>query len=163
MTIKCLIFSLLLMVVTIAHAQSHIQTAHQYTPAEISACISRSSAKYQIHPHVVYAIAKLESGFNPGALNKGNKNGSTDHGIMQINDWWLKNVLWKQGIKKADLYDACYNIEIGTWILAQCIQQHGQVWRAVGCYNAKSVDKQDVYIKNVMATMMRVRKQAGVR
>lgn len=155
---------LLMSTVTIAHAQSQLQTqaVPQYTPEEISACISKSSAKYQIHPHVVYAIAKWESDFNPGALSKVNKDGSTDHGIMQINDWWLKKVLWKYGIKKADLYDACYSIEIGTWILAQCIQQHGQTWRAVGCYNAKSVDKQNAYIRNVMATLKKVRKQAGV-
>lgn len=134
----------------------------QYTPEQISACIAKSSAKYQVHPHVVYAIAKWESNFNPGALSKPNKDGSTDHGIMQINDWWLNKVLWKHGIKKADLYDACYNIEIGTWILAQCIQQYGQTWRAVGCYNARSIDKQDKYIRNVMATFHKVRKAAGV-
>ena len=158
--VRCF-FLFLLFGTTFAHAQTRVTP--QYTPEQISACISKSSAKYQVHPHVVYAIAKWESDFNPSALSKANKDGSQDHGIMQINDWWLKKVLWKQGITKADLYDACYNIEIGTWILAQCIQQHGQVWRAVGCYNARSVDKQDAYIKNVMATMIKVRKAAGVQ
>ncbi|QAU35254.1 hypothetical protein EKL02_14290 [Janthinobacterium sp. 17J80-10] len=148
---------------TVAIADTAAPVPPQYTPEQISACISKSSAQYQIHPHVVYAIAKWESNFNPGALGKPNKNGTQDHGIMQINDWWLDKVLWKYGIKKADLYDACRNIEIGTWILAQCIQQHGQVWRAVGCYNARSIDKQDAYIKNVMATFHKVRKQAGLQ
>ncbi|MBI1891899.1 MAG: lytic transglycosylase domain-containing protein [Burkholderiales bacterium] len=158
---KALAFALLASVAAIAAAAP--QGVPQYTPEQISACIGKSSAKYQVHPHVVYAIAKWESNFNPGALSKPNKNGTVDHGIMQINDWWLDKVLWKQGIKKADLYDACYNIEIGTWILAQCIAKHGQTWRAVGCYNATSVDKQDKYIRNVMATFNKVRKAAGVQ
>jgi len=148
---------------SMAMASEAAYVVPQYTPAQISACISKSSAKYQIHPHVVYAIAKSESGFNPAALSKINKNGSRDHGIMQINDWWLEKVLWKYGVKKADLYDACHNIEIGTWILAQCIQEYGQVWRAVGCYNARSVDKQNAYVKKVMATFNKVREKAGLQ
>ena len=132
-----------------------------YTPEQISACFSQSGEKFQIHPHVLYAIAKQESSFNPFAVNRANENKSVDYGIMQVNSWWLKNHLWKYGIRENDLYDACRNIEIGSWILAQCIQQHGKTWRAVGCYNAKDPKKQDVYIQKVMTQFNNARKKAG--
>lgn len=97
--------------------------------------------RYGVSPDVLWAIAKVESNFNPQAINW-NGNGSFDYGVMQINSWWypkLGHQLW------TSLSDPNTNIHVGAWILAQCIQQHGNTWAAVGCYNARSKDKQNRY------------------
>ena len=42
-------------------------------------------------------VAKYESGFNAAATNK-NRDGSKDHGLMQINDFWnRKKICSKSG------------------------------------------------------------------
>jgi soluble lytic murein transglycosylase-like protein len=43
---------------------------------------------YKVHPDILRAITKVESNFNPRALNK-NQNGTYDIGIMQINSSWI--------------------------------------------------------------------------
>ncbi len=42
--------------------------------------------QYAVDPNLLRAIAKHESGFNPSAVSKPNKNGTKDYGLMQIND-----------------------------------------------------------------------------
>jgi hypothetical protein len=39
--------------------------------------------------HKLTCIAKYESAFDPAANNSSNKNGTQDHGILQINDIWF--------------------------------------------------------------------------
>lgn len=53
------------------------------SPAQ--ACWHEVASWYGINVHLLYAIAKTESNLNPNAINKGNKNGSYDIGLMQIN------------------------------------------------------------------------------
>ncbi|MBQ1556830.1 MAG: lytic transglycosylase domain-containing protein, partial [Pseudomonas sp.] len=71
--------------------------------ARIDECL-RSAAAYQQVPHEwLVAIAKTESNFNPAAVNR-NKNGTTDHGLLQVNSVWLGK-LAGFGIAEQDLYD----------------------------------------------------------
>lgn len=103
-------------------------------------CFEEAAATYGIHPNLLWAIAYIESRFNPRAINK-NKNNTYDYGIMQINSSWY-NVLkndWQY------LSDPCYNIKVGAWILSNCIEKHGYNWEAVGCYNARSPEKRKKY------------------
>lgn len=110
----------------------------------IEQCMIKASEYYQVNPLVLWGIAKVESNFNPYAVNK-NKNGSYDIGIMQINSAWIPT------LKKFGLYDVkkiwdpCYNIHVGAWVLSQCIKQHGNTWKAIGCYNAASNPKRMKY------------------
>ena len=53
--------------------------------------------------HTLTCIAKHESSLNSKAVNK-NKNGTTDHGLLQIND------LWQDLCKDLDLYNVKDNI-----------------------------------------------------
>jgi soluble lytic murein transglycosylase-like protein len=97
--------------------------------------------RYGVSPDILWAIAKVESQFNPTAINY-NSNGTFDYGIMQINSWWYRRLghqLW------VSLSDPATNINVGAWILAQCIQRHGNTWEAVGCYNANSQHKRTAY------------------
>ncbi len=106
-----------------------------------SLCFDEAGAQYGINPIILRAIAKVESNFNPRAINW-NKNGSYDFGVMQINsswgyalgkEWWLT------------LGDPCINIRAGAMILSSCIKKYGYTWGAVGCYNSQTPDKRDRY------------------
>ena len=54
----------------------------------IQYCITQASEYYQVNPLILWGIARVESNFNPYALNR-NSNGSYDVGIMQINSAWI--------------------------------------------------------------------------
>ena len=104
-------------------------------------CFDEAAHRYNISAELLYAIAKVESNFNPTAINW-NKNGSYDYGVMQINSRWYKVLgadAWSQ------LGDPCYNIMVGAWILADCMNRYGYTWEAVGCYNANSKSRRNGY------------------
>lgn len=114
---------------------------------EVDSCMAKAAALHRVDLNLLRAIAKVESNMNPKAVGK-NTNGSSDTGLMQINDWWLPT-LAKHGIRKSDLLDACTSAYVGAWILAQSIQQHGLTWRAVGAYNSPTEKNQQIYADKV--------------
>ncbi len=99
------------------------------------ACWQEIGHKYGISPYLLYAIAKTESGLNPHAVNRANRNGTYDIGLMQINSAWLPT-LARYGITEHALYEPCVAIDVGAWILVQNMRRMGQSWDAVGAYNA---------------------------
>jgi soluble lytic murein transglycosylase-like protein len=103
-------------------------------PGAACACWEQAGARYNINPHLLYAIAKTESGLNAAAINR-NKNGSYDLGMMQINSSWFP-ALRRFGIDERQLLDPCTSIEVGAWILAQNMRRLGNSWDAVGAYNS---------------------------
>jgi soluble lytic murein transglycosylase-like protein len=111
-------------------------------------CFVSASNHYKVDVKLLKAIAKTESSGSRYAYNV-NSNGTADIGIMQINSGWL-GTLNRYGITKTHLQDPCWNIHIGAWILASNISLYGNTWRAVGAYNARSKDKQILYVKKVM-------------
>ena len=101
------------------------------------ACWTQAGERYQISPHLLHAIAKCESALRPGATNRTHlaRTGTYDIGLMQINSSHLP-ALRKYGIGEQELHESCTNINVGAWILAGKIRQHGLSWEAVGAYNA---------------------------
>lgn len=97
-------------------------------------CFTQAGARYGIAPELLCAIARTESGLDARAAHR-NTDGSVDIGIMQVNSRWLGR-LRDYGIAPADLWDACLNIHVGAWVLADNIHRYGPTWRAVGAYNA---------------------------
>jgi len=115
------------------------------------------------------AIARVESGFSPWAINiegrgytfaskekaleKGqqaqNANRSFDSGVMQVNSFWLK----KYGIPLEAALDPGANIFLGSWILKQEIERHGQTWNAVGAYHSPDEARSRRYIELVKAAL----------
>ncbi len=115
--------------------------------AEVDACMAKAASLHRVDLSLLRAIAQVESGMNPKAVGK-NSNGTSDTGLMQINDWWLPT-LAKHGIKKSDLLDTCTSAYVGAWILAHSIKQHGLTWRAVGAYNSPTPKNQQIYADKV--------------
>ena len=112
-----------------------------------TACWDAASQRYGVNMHLLYAIAKTESGLNPRAINR-NADGSYDIGLMQINSRWLPT-LRKYGLSEEQLFDACTSINVGAWILAQNMHRLGNTWNAVGAYNARSDDRRLRYAMKV--------------
>jgi hypothetical protein len=110
-------------------------------------CLDDAASFHHVNVRLVRGIAQVESGMRPNVVNA-NSNGTTDIGLMQINSWWLPT-LARYGIHEQDLYDACTNAYIGTWILSKNIRQLGLTWEAVGAYNATSANKRLAYARKV--------------
>lgn len=119
-------------------------------------CFSAAAERFRVDKHMLIAIAKTESAFDPGAMGPRNADGTQDVGLMQINTRWLPR-LAEMGIHHEKLKGPCTNIYVGAWILASKIRQHGTVWKAVGAYNAITPSKRDSYVSKVRRNYARVR------
>ena len=115
-------------------------------------CFQEAGVEYSINPQILEAIAKVESNFNPRAVNW-NKNGTFDFGVMQINsswyytlgkDWWMT------------LGDPCSNIKGGAKILSGCMKKYGYSWEAIGCYNSQTPSKRDKYAMSVFKQLQSI-------
>jgi soluble lytic murein transglycosylase-like protein len=118
--------------------------------ARIESCIQSAANFRGQNPKWLMAIAVQESGLNPNAVNRANKNGSVDHGLFQINSAWLPT-LARHGITEQQLYDPCIAAYVAAWILAQEIDRHGPTWRAIGAYNSPTEANQKVYVRRIQA------------
>jgi soluble lytic murein transglycosylase-like protein len=110
-------------------------------------CWDDTEVRFGISRFLLAAIAEHESGMKPAAVSR-NKDGSMDIGLMQINTTWLPT-LKKYGIGIPELKNACVNLHVGAWILANDFAQYGTNWRAVGAYNAVSEWKRALYARKI--------------
>ncbi len=98
-------------------------------------CWSYASQKFGIDRNLLIAIAQVESGMNPAAVNR-NNNGSYDIGLMQINSSHMPK-LKQLGLSEEHLKrDPCASILVGASMLADMMKIYGYSWEAVGAYNA---------------------------
>ena len=110
--------------------------------ALLASCVLQAASVHQLPPELVVAIIKVEGGA-PGTVAK-NSNRTEDLGVMQINTGaWLDLVARahfagdKQAAYVRPRDDACYNVQIGSWILRQAINQSpGDLWQGVGRYHS---------------------------
>lgn len=112
-------------------------------------CWDQAASYHNVDPWLLMSIAKVESSFDPNAFN-GNRNGSYDLGLMQINSSWFPR-LKKMGISPDMLKDACTSTYVGAWILSHNIKQYGYTWKAIGAYNSPKTSIGYKYAKKVYA------------
>lgn len=117
---------------------------HASTP---ESCLKAAAQHHKVDYMLLRAIAQVESGLNPTAVGR-NTNGTSDRGLMQINDWWLPK-LANFGISKQSLMDPCVSAFVGAWILSHEISRHGSTWKAVGAYNSPTPKHQLIYVARV--------------
>lgn len=114
-------------------------------------CFDEAAQEYGISPRLLQSIARIESNFNPSAINR-NSNGSRDLGLMQINSSWIKTLeLDSQEL----LHNPCYNVMTGARILKKCMDRHGYTWEAVGCYNAANTSYRMRYSWKIFRELQR--------
>jgi len=123
-------------------------------------CFNEAGKAYKVPPMLLQAIAWVESRYDKDARND-NTNGSTDMGVMQINSLWLEP-LSEYGIKQKHLYNACFNINVGAWILRRQINEVGYNWQAVAQYHSRDPERGDNYARKVARIYFALKRQAAV-
>lgn len=98
------------------------------------ACINHAAELYHVPTPIILAVMKNENGKN--GLAKRNKNGTYDYGVMQINSIWLPRIA-PYGYSKNDIqFNACKNVEVGTWLIAKGITTGKSLWSGVANYHS---------------------------
>ena len=123
-----------------------------YVPADPPAyyqCFFQAADMYSLPPVLLPAIAKVEGG-TVGKSN-GNKNGSRDHGKMQINDVWVSKLNKSFGITAEMIRDdPCLAIRSAGYILRYHINRAGgDFWQGVGRYHSATPSRHAAYIQKV--------------
>ncbi len=129
-------------------------------------CFEQAASRYGVNVKLLYAIAKVESNFNPYAINV-NANGRSikeyypankqqaeivlnylikhgynfDVGIAQIN---IVNIR-RWGLDPYSLLDPCYNLDVSARLLKELIARYGLNWRAIWHYNGRPSYAYKVY------------------
>lgn len=119
-------------------------------------CFDEAGLYYNVDPALLKSIAIVESSLKPRAYNENkDKQGkviSRDFGLMQINSHWFKT-LAPFGVNESNVYDPCFNVHLGAWVLSSNFASHGFNWNSVGAYNAgfklSNQAARDIYIQKV--------------
>ena len=127
-------------------------------------CIESAAAAHRLPPAVVLILLSVEGG-TLGHVSQ-NSNGTVDIGPMQVNTIWVSVVArhWRAG--SVETYAAlrdnfCANVEAGTWILRQAIDQaHGDFWEGVGFYHSHDPGYKADYLRKVLRQALRLQAQA---
>jgi soluble lytic murein transglycosylase-like protein len=138
--------------------------------ADLTYCFNQASALYKVPQDVLIAIADVESGFNPYAINvEGTpyfpdsysgavnivdkyRNLSIDIGIMQVNSFWFNRLHYplRYGLKPCD------DVYLGAYVLARKIARYGYNWRGIAAYHSNNYTAGLVYANKVYAALRRL-------
>jgi len=97
---------------------------------EIAQAILVNSDRYDVPPALAFALCWEESRFNPRAINRGNRDGSVDRGLFQLNSSSFPN------LEISVFYDIEQNARNGIGYIRQCLDSGGSVVSALAMYNA---------------------------
>lgn len=107
----------------------------------IDACLAAAERRHGLQPGITSAIAQVESGLNPRAVNDANRNGTQDVGLMQINSVHLPRLRADYGIEREKLFNPCVNAFAGAQVLAQALERTGGAIKpALSIYNTGRPD-----------------------
>ena len=127
--------------------------------AFIRGCLEAAARVYRVPPAIVVVLLNVEGG-SLGAISS-NNNGTVDIGPMQVNQIWLPQIAahWRTTERKAfvALRDSfCANVEAGTWILRQGLDEaRGDLWEGVGYYHSHDPLHKQTYLRLVLRLQAR--------
>lgn len=122
-------------------------------------CINHAAVRYHVPAELILAVIKVEGGRN-GSVST-NKNGSVDYGVMQINSLWLTQ-LKPYGYSAQDLqFNACKNVEAGTWILSQALSSGDSVRQGIGNYHSHTPQLNQKYHLRVTQLLDKIHSTIG--
>lgn len=110
--------------------------AAQSAPPTRNACILAAATRYQVPVDLIRAIIRTEGGTTGQTV--GNKNGSRDMGLMQVNTIHLSTFARLGITREMIINDECLNIQLGTFILHRELSRGGDFWTNVGAYNSRT-------------------------
>jgi soluble lytic murein transglycosylase-like protein len=102
-------------------------------------CIDAVERHYGLPGGIVSSIIRAESGGNALAVNRSNRNGTADYGLMQVNSSHLP-WLSRYGIDETRLlHDPCANVAVGSYIFHKAYTENGgRIVPALATYNTGS-------------------------
>src|SRR5215470_7097611 len=99
------------------------------TKPEVQQLIIAKAAQYGVPAQIALGVAAHESGFNDQAVNRSNPNGTTDWGVMQLNDTTVQTM----GVSNP--LDATQNVDAGVRLLASLLARYsGDTYKALWAY-----------------------------
>lgn len=111
-------------------------------------CIQQAGARYRVPEALILAVLDTEGGW-PG-LARRNPNGTVDLGPMQVNSQWLRTLR----VDVRDLRDhGCFNLFVGTAILAAEIRAAGKLGTGVGNYHSRKAIHHNRYLQAVTRSL----------
>ena len=136
------------------------------SPAEtrVRGCIAAAASSYRLPQSLILILLRVEGG-QLGAVSP-NTNDTVDIGPLQVNTIWVPRIArhWQatpQAAYAALRDNFCANIEGGTWILRQALDEAGgDFWSGVGIYHSHNPVHKDNYLRRVLDWTMRLRDQA---
>ena len=132
----------------------------------IRGCIEAAAQAYRVPPAILVILLNVEGG-SLGAVSP-NTNGTVDIGPMQVNEISLPGIAahWgtSQHVAFVALRDSfCANVEAGTWILRQGLDEaKGDFWEGVAYYHSHDPLHKQTYLRAVLEQVLRLQAQRTV-
>jgi len=105
--------------------------------------------EYEVDPVLILSVIKHESEFKSNSVNKNNKNGSVDYGLMQINN--INNEKLKYELEITDLLNPEQNIHAGIYMLSEYLKKY-ELHEALICYNMGERKFKELSAKGIKST-----------
>jgi hypothetical protein len=127
------------------------------------ACMIAAASFHHLPVQALAAIQSVEGG-TVGAII-GDKDGSADLGLMQVNTQWVPAIARATRaspdiVRTKLIQDGCYNVKVAAAILdVYRIEAHGNMLEAVGFYHSHTPALKAAYQTKVLAAASNLRKR----
>jgi len=121
------------------------------------ACMIAAASFHHLPVQALAAIQSVEGG-TVGAI-VGNKDGSADLGVMQVNSQWVPAIARatrarEDVVRTKLIQDGCFNVKVAAAILdVYKVEAHGNMLEAVGFYHSHTPDLKAAYQTKVLAAL----------
>ncbi|MCL2481022.1 MAG: lytic transglycosylase domain-containing protein [Spirochaetaceae bacterium] len=106
-------------------------------------------AAYEVDPVLILSVIKHESEFIANSINKNNRNGTIDYGLMQINN--INHDKLKKELEITDFLNPEQNIHAGIYILSEYLKKY-ELHEALICYNMGERGFKELSAKGIKST-----------